>query len=221
MDIFALTAKIGLDSKEYEEGVGKAKHTFEDFANFAKKAAVTIGAAIGTAGAVVYKTTKQAVQAYANYEQLVGGVETLFGANGKSLEEFAETYENADDAMYKYGQRGEDILELQKELIEQGYDLGDAGADGIYGPKTEKAMKAYQKQTGKVTKSAETQWNKLKGVEAQVMKNADNAYKTSGLSANAYMETVTSFSASLIQSLGGDTEKAATLADQAIIDMSD
>lgn len=47
------------------------------------------------------------------------------------------------------------------------------------------------------------------------------AYKTAGLSANEYMETATSFSASLIQSVKGDTEKAAKLADQAIIDMSD
>lgn len=50
---------------------------------------------------------------------------------------------------------------------------------------------------------------------------ADNAYKTAGMSANAYMETVTSFSASLLQSLGGDTEAAAKAADRAITDMSD
>ena len=54
-----------------------------------------------------------------------------------------------------------------------------------------------------------------------VMAYAENAYKTSGLSANAYMETVTSFSASLIQSLDGDTAKAAQVADMAITDMSD
>lgn len=50
---------------------------------------------------------------------------------------------------------------------------------------------------------------------------ANNAYKTAGLSANEYMETVTSFSASLLQSLGGDTEAAAKYADMAITDMSD
>ena len=54
-----------------------------------------------------------------------------------------------------------------------------------------------------------------------VMEFAENAYKTAGLSANKYMETVTSFSASLLQSLGGDTKKAAQYANQAIIDMSD
>lgn len=54
-----------------------------------------------------------------------------------------------------------------------------------------------------------------------VEKYANDAYKTAGLSANEYMETVTSFSASLLQSVGGDTEKAAKYADMAISDMSD
>lgn len=54
-----------------------------------------------------------------------------------------------------------------------------------------------------------------------VVKYANNAYKTSGLSANEYMETVTSFSASLLQSLGGDTQAAAEYAEMAVTDMSD
>ena len=54
-----------------------------------------------------------------------------------------------------------------------------------------------------------------------VIANAKQAYETAGLSANEYMETVTSFAASLLQSLGGDTEKAAQYADMAIRDMSD
>ena len=54
-----------------------------------------------------------------------------------------------------------------------------------------------------------------------VQKYAQNAYKTAGLSVNQYMDTVTSFSASLLSSLGGDTAKAADYADQAITDMSD
>ena len=61
----------------------------------------------------------------------------------------------------------------------------------------------------------------FKDASGTVMKYADNAYKTSGLSANRYMEQVTSFSASLLQSLGGDTQKAAQYADRAVIDMSD
>lgn len=55
----------------------------------------------------------------------------------------------------------------------------------------------------------------------QVLKYADEAYRTAGLSANDYMESVTGFSASLLQGLGGDTEKAAEVANMALIDMSD
>lgn len=55
----------------------------------------------------------------------------------------------------------------------------------------------------------------------QLMDYANQAFATAGLSANDYMETVTSFSASMISSLGGDTAKAAEYADQAIRDMSD
>ena len=54
-----------------------------------------------------------------------------------------------------------------------------------------------------------------------VIDNSKKAYETAGMSANEYMETVTSFSARLLQGLGGDTEKAAAIADQAIIDMAD
>ena len=57
--------------------------------------------------------------------------------------------------------------------------------------------------------------------KAKVVKYADEAYRTTGLSANAYMENVTGFSASLLQSLGGDTAKAAEVANMAMIDMAD
>ena len=62
----------------------------------------------------------------------------------------------------------------------------------------------------------------LFGDNAQkVMDNAAQAFKTAGVSANEYMKGVTSFSASLLQSLGGDTSKAADVADMAFRDMSD
>ena len=95
-------------------------------------------AAVAAAGTAIIAIGKQAIEQYAEYEQLVGGVETLF------------------------------------------------------------------------KQSSDT-----------VMKYAENAYKTAGLSANKYMSTVTSFSASLLQSLGGDTEAAAKYADMAITDMAD
>ena len=102
------------------------------------KVALGVGAAAAAAGAAAVKLTKEVIAAYGEYEQLVGGVETLF-----------------------------------------------------------------------------------KGAADSVMGFAENAFKTAGMSANEYMETVTGFSASLIQSLGGDTEKAALVADQAITDMAD
>ncbi|MGM0124861.1 hypothetical protein IGI37_002255 [Enterococcus sp. AZ194] len=61
----------------------------------------------------------------------------------------------------------------------------------------------------------------FKGSASKVKKYADEAYRTTGLSANNYMESVTSFSASLLQSMGGDTEKAADKANMAMVDMSD
>lgn len=61
----------------------------------------------------------------------------------------------------------------------------------------------------------------FKESSAQVIQYANDAYKTAGMSANDYMETVTGFSASLLQSLGGDTAAAAQVANQAVTDMSD
>ena len=91
-----------------------------------------------------------------------------------------------------------------------------AAATGI-GVLAKKSLDAYadfEQLTGGVETLFKTSADTVK-------KYAANAYKTAGLSANEYMETVTSFSASLIQSLGGDTKKAAEYANTAITDMSD
>ena len=126
------------------------------------------GLAVGTAAAVtgVAALTGAAIRGYAEYEQLVGGVETLFGTGGMNLQEYA-------------------------------------------------------KSTGQSVSQAAKEFDRLYVSQKTVLTNANNAYRTAGMSANEYMETVTSFSASLIQSLDGDTQKAASLADQAIIDMAD
>ena len=73
---------------------------------------------------------------------------------------------------------------------------------------------ALQQSLGGVETLFKDSADKVKGFE-------NEAYKTTGLSANAYMENVTGFSASLLQSLGGDTDKAAETANMAMIDMSD
>ena len=61
----------------------------------------------------------------------------------------------------------------------------------------------------------------FKNSASKVRQYAQEAYRTAGVSANDYMKNVTSFSASLLQSLGGDTEKAADVANMAMVDMSD
>lgn len=89
-----------------------------------------------------------------------------------------------------------------------------ATAIGALGTKAVAAYADYEQLVGGVE-------TLFKDSQDQVMDYANNAYKTAGLFANEYMETVTSFSASLLQSLGGDTSAAADKANLAITDMSD
>ena len=140
--LFDLQAIIRLDSDQFENGVKKAEKSGSSLATSLKSGLATAAkvgaAAVGAAATAIGALTKQSVQSYAEYEQLVGGIDTLF--------------KNSADTVMGY---------------------------------------------------------------------AENAYKTAGLSANEYMETVTSFSASLLQSLDGDTKAAASAADMAITDMAD
>ena len=134
MNLFELFVKIGVD----DQASDKISNLSSKLGGGLKTAAKIGAAAVAAAGTAIVAIGKQAIEQYAEYEQLVGGVETLF------------------------------------------------------------------------KQSSDT-----------VMGYAENAYKTAGMSANEYMNTVTSFSASLLQSLGGDTEAAAKYADMAITDMSD
>lgn len=117
-------------------------------------------------GSAFVSLAKSSLEGYGNYEQLVGGVKTLFGTEAGSVEEYAQSVNQS------------------------------------------------------VAEVADKYNSLLRGQET-VLKNARDGWKTTGLSANAYMETVTSFAASLVSSLGGDTEKAARYADMALVDMSD
>lgn len=99
------------------------------------------------------------------------------------------------------------------KVLAKGIAVGAAGAGALVG-KAVMNYADYEQLVGGVD-------TLFKGASAQVQKNAQVAFKTAGLSANDYMETVTSFSASLIQSLGGNTQKAALYANTAIVDMSD
>jgi hypothetical protein len=89
-----------------------------------------------------------------------------------------------------------------------------ATAIGTIGTKAVQAYADYEQLVGGVE-------TLFKDSQDKVMEYANNAYKTAGLSANEYMETVTSFSASLLQSLDGDTSAAAEKANLALTDMSD
>lgn len=82
-------------------------------------------------------------------------------------------------------------------------------------------IEEYAASVGKSTDEVKDKYNSLSRGAMQVRKDADEAWRTVGVSANTYMEQVTSFSASLISSLGGDTEKAASYAKTAMTDMAD
>lgn len=127
------------------------------------KGLAVAGAAAATA---VTALVSKSVGAFADYEQLTGGVETLFGAGGRSVEEYAQS-------------------------------------------------------VGKSVSDIQGKYDSLMSAQNAVLENANKAYMTAGMSANEYMDTVTGFSASLISSLGGDTNKAADYANSALVDMSD
>jgi phage-related protein len=126
-------------------------------------------------------------------------------------------------------------LKFDTEISEKGFNSGvkklgsiAKGGLAVIGGAATGVATAFGVMTKKALDSYASLEQNIGGVETlfknssqSVIDNAKRAYKAAGLSANAYMETVTSFSASLLQSLGNDTKKAAEYADSAIIDMSD
>ncbi len=125
-----------------------------------------VAAGASAAATALGKITQESIEAYADYEQLVGGIETLFGAGGQTLQEYADS-------------------------------------------------------VGKTTSEVSAEYANLINAQESLFDYADNAYETAGMSANDYMETATSFAASLVSSLGGDTAAAVEYANTAITDMSD
>ena len=125
-----------------------------------------VGAIKGAlAAAGIGAALKKTLEEGASLEQSIGGIETLFGAGGKSAEEYAASV-------------GKSLSEVKDE------------------------------------------YTQLMDAQNIALENAANAYKTAGLSADEYMQTVTGFAAALKQSVANETE-AANLADQAVIDMAD
>ena len=152
------------------------------------------------------------------WQQALNNATTDVNRTKKQLNELETGVEGVGDAMDGAGQKTSVFGDMLKANL-----LGNAIVSGV------KAVASGIKSliSGAIEGYGEYE-QLVGGVETlfgssadTVIKNAENAYKTAGLSANAYMETVTSFSASLLQSMGNDTEAAAKKADQALTDMSD
>lgn len=191
-------------------------------------------------GSALVSLGKDSISSYADFEQLEGGIAKLFGTGGQSLEEFkknakatAKDIEDSGINWDKYADtawlsEGGGVGSLFEEMQYNIEELKTSSEDleeylhFEYELDTEDAKKAIEAYYGAVTdEKVQKKFEDMGKAQEKVLENAQNAYKTSGLSANEYMETVTNFSASLISGLGDDTLKASEYADMAIRDMSD
>ena len=100
------------------------------------------------------------------------------------------------------------------------YEQNVGGVQKLFG-NMGKSLEEYAAMTGQTTEQAAAKWQALENAQGKMLQQAKNAYATAGMSANQYMEQATSFSAALINSLGGDTERAASQAQKAMVAMSD
>lgn len=152
-----------------------------------------------------------------------------------SVEQFRE-YErevvSTESALKRLTEEQKNLGKATEETTQKAVTLGDIVKANVI---SDVIVKGAEKVTGALKQisseaiNAYSQYEQMvggvetlfAGAEDIVLENAQNAYKTAGISANSYMETVTGFSATLLQGLGGDTQKAASIADQALIDMAD
>ena len=141
--------------------------------------------------------------------KIMGSVAIDNNSANKSL---SQTSEMASKLSEKFKTVGSSISNLGSKIT-----VGTGIVAGAVVTFTKTAISAYADYE-QLVGGVETLFKKSSG---KVLKYAQGAYKTAGLSANDYMETATSFSASLLQSLGGDTDKASEYAHRAITDMSD
>jgi phage-related minor tail protein len=229
-------AKIGIDTTGVQNGLTEADSAMRAFSREMREVNNVIAQGGNSA-----EMAAQRNQLYAEQiTQLNRRLEAL-----RSVEEDinrARANGNIDESEYRaYRREIEQTENALQNLREQQRDIGaNAGKDY---DKVVSALQNVEKvalaTTGAVAAalgklssdalSAYSQYEQLvggietlfAGAEDIVLENAENAFKTAGVSANNYMQTVTSFSATLLQGLDGDTEKAARIADQALIDMAD
>lgn len=230
MDVFDLYAKLSLDSKDYDRSLQNASDSAEQWKTKMIMAAKAVGTAFSGAISGISKLVGSSVNAFSSFQQLEGGVETLFGAGGKSFEDWSETFKQSSDSM-------QDYIDIAQKVRNGDFGVGEKRKDLLaaagYDPDTVQQMVnnlvngidvASNISSDAISanmQTAEEKYESLIRAQNNVMENARQAYKTAGLSANEYMNTVTTFTASLIQGLDGDTEKASIYADRALRDMSD
>ena len=183
-------------SQEIQKQIEVQKSKIQLLANMAEKSAEATGENS--------RETLQWKEALANAKTQLNNLEGTLDSTTKKTSTFSETLK----AM------------LSKELIMSGLNALKDGIVAVgkatmnFGKEVVMAYADFEQLEGGV--------KKLFGEDSQtVIKNAERAYKTAGMSANEYMETVTGFAASLVSSMAGNTKEAAQLADVAIQDMSD
>lgn len=140
----------------------------------------------------------------------VGVVEYRFKANTADLE---KKLKDTDQSVDKTTSESANKSSAMATAFKAAFAASAAAVVGL-GTAAVKSYASYEQLTGGIQ-------TLFKGSADQVMKYANDAYKTAGMSANQYMETVSGFSASLLQGLGGNTEKTAQYANKAVIAMSD
>ena len=208
LDLLDLFARITLDTSGYEQGLSSAIAAVQNFSSGANS---TLNTAMSNMANTVNNAGSDMADA-------IGNASTEVNNSQHQIAEHAE--EDAESFSKSWNNAGNNVGEKLKSAL------------GTITKVSAAAIGTAAAGIAALTKSAVENFGEYEqlvgGVETLFKENADtvqqyaaNAYKTVGLSANEYMETVTSFSASLLQSLGGDTEAAAAVADKAITDMSD
>ena len=169
------------------------------------------------ADAVVKTKTEAVKKAKDDLKQATEAAASSADSSGSRWSRLGDTFSSVGS---KAGSLAKGALVGLGKAAVAGAAAGGAAMVAI-GKQAVESYAEFEQLSGGVTKLFGDEMGNATAASAEVMKNASAAYKTAGLSANEYMETVTGFSASLISSLGGDTEKAAKIADVAVRDMAD
>lgn len=247
MNLFDLFVKISVDTGDFDSGVDRVSKACKSLGGDMK----TTGKDSEALRNKINSLGEQYESASKEVDDLTKQFNRSVQETGETSKETQELAEKLAEAEKDAGSLKKEMDRLGKSLGDTGDDAEKAKkkADGFGSawkkaltklkPAAATAVKALAAVTaaaaaafGAVVKQSVEDYSDYEqlvgGVETlfknssdKVVSYANNAYKTAGMSANEYMETVTSFSASLLQGLGGDTEAASVIADQAITDMSD